>query len=137
MGWNQYNEVKDVLVCRKLPFTKGMVTESELFRTKSSGQYDISKRVAIVSYSYSVGLKDFKGKVSTEAYFFTAGVDRFAHKYPKGSQITVYYHPERPDRSLVEPGLNLSLLKMLVSLLLLFMGLLLLVGCIKLKIAQV
>ena len=118
--WRQYNEVNDLLLSKQWPSTLGRVETSELFWTESVGEYDLSEKVARISYSYSVGSQVQEGKVSTDATIFTSRVNRFSAKYPEGSQITVYFYPDNPYRSIVEPGLNINLFKMLISLIFIF-----------------
>ena len=35
-----------------------------------------------------------------------AGAQKIAKKYPKGKKVTVYYMPDNPSESLLEPGFS-------------------------------
>lgn len=122
LGWEQYNEVKDLQTSKQWPITTGVVTESDIYSRKSYGAYDSGETVAAVSYSYTVGVESYSGDLYSRAFVFTSKQKRLINKYPQGSQITVYYHPEKPDLSIVEPGLNISALMMVASLLMLGLG---------------
>lgn len=122
LGWEQYNEVKDLVTSKQWSFTMGVVTESDLYWQEGVNNFDPGENVAAISYSYAVGLENYSGEVCTKAALFTSKLKRLSNKYPQGSQISVYYHPDRPDLSIVEPGLNISLIMMLASSLFLGLG---------------
>ncbi len=61
---------------------------------------------ARIRYAYQVDGDRFEGKkiapIEIWGSFSTAAED-FVRKYPKGSEVTVYVHPRRHDRSVLEP----------------------------------
>jgi hypothetical protein len=81
-----------------------------------------------VTYSYAVDGTSYTG---TEIYFGTTGgvgelphqAERTIQQFPVRSRVAVYYQPERPDHSVLRPGLywysyawfGLSLLGILVG----------------------
>lgn len=81
-----------------------------------------------VDYSYSVNDKSFKGtRISYSDHGYLgkskeitimgvtryssnadakAGAQKIVQKYPKGKKVTVYYMPDNPSKSLLEPGFS-------------------------------
>ena len=81
-----------------------------------------------VDYTYSVNDKSFKGsRISYSDHGYLgkskkitimgvtryssnadakAGAQKIAKKYPKGKKVTVYYMPDNPSESLLEPGFS-------------------------------
>ena len=122
MGWNQYDEVKDLRLSKQWPVTQGRVQTSELGWDSNDAGGEYSSKFARISYSYSVGSQIYQGNISTRAMIFTSRVNRLSEKYPEGSQITVYYHPGNPSISIVEPGLDINLSEMIFSLVFILLG---------------
>ena len=109
----QYYAVKDILLSKQWPITQGRVTKSEhgsdyYDPSGGRGEYGYILYYARISYRYTVGSKTYEGEVYIEVMNSSARVDRFSEKYPERSQINVYYNPENPALSIVEPGHNLS-----------------------------
>lgn len=122
MGWEQYNEIKDMFISKQWPITEGTVKISEHGWIGDLDEDELPQKAARISYSFSVGSQIYEGKASTEAYIFTSGVNNFFEKYPEGSSIDVYYNPDNPKQSIVEPGLNLSFLDMIFAIIITYGG---------------
>ena len=126
LGRRQYNEVKDILLSHQWLFTSGKVVTSELYWTgEDYGEYYTIRPVANVYYSYRVESDEFKGKLHKEG---TKRVEELDEKYPKGSEIIVYYHPSNPALSVVEPGINFSILEIIGSIIFFTIGIFMLVS---------
>ena len=63
-----------------------------------------------IVYSYNVAGRDYQAKkIVIGQLWGNTGKAWANHKvirYPKGSIVTVYYHPKAPKKALLEPGLN-------------------------------
>lgn len=81
------------------PVVEGTIEES----TKSSESDDLLPHV---KYCYLVGqqtfrqLVKFSGDITPSEEFSK----RYVEKYPEGSKVKVYYDPENPETSTLEPG---------------------------------
>ncbi|NKB71589.1 MAG: DUF3592 domain-containing protein [Candidatus Latescibacteria bacterium] len=87
-------------------FTVGTVTESKVDIDDGSDSYRYSPAV---TYTYQVDGHHYTGD---RIHFATSGLTspRQAQQqtapYPKGARVKVYYQPSRPERAVLEPGLN-------------------------------
>lgn len=108
------------------PTVSGVVKEStvvEKTRSKSSSRSSRSKRLSNrkettttfqpeVCYKYMVdGETHFSSRLQagvTVSYGSSATAYEVANKYPKGSTVEVYYDPNSPSESVLEPGLTFS-----------------------------
>ncbi len=91
------------------PSTSGVIEASTVVQSR---EYDSSKKKsktvyrANIDYTYQVDGKKFYGdKIS----FGGTTTDRKAaykltSKYPKNAQVSVYYSPDEPENSVLEPG---------------------------------
>lgn len=95
------------------PSTTGTITLSKM-RSKTSGGGKPSKRVSITTYetefeyAYTVDGVDYVGSRVSPFRFQgskESALEAIA-KYPKGAEVPVYYNPERPSRSFLEPGFS-------------------------------
>jgi hypothetical protein len=89
----------------KWPTVEGRVTVSTVERKRSS---DSTTYAANVGYDYEV---DGEKRMGDTVWFggnFSSSNSGLARetvdKYPAGSQVRVYYNPEDPDQSVLEPG---------------------------------
>lgn len=86
------------------PTTNGRITESKVGWTMV-GARGTSRPVAYhhLRYDYEVGGQPYRG---TRAQFFSdSGVDKDVARYPSGSEVTVYYSPDNPSKSVLIPGI--------------------------------
>lgn len=92
-GWHILARGKQTL---RWPTVSGTITCSQ----------DNNDLLPQIEYRYSVAGRDyhrqmeFPADLSPTEQFKT----RYLEKFPVGSQITVYYDPDHPDRSTMEPG---------------------------------
>lgn len=108
------------------PSTTGQVTVSKLEKRYKDGhmqeqerQFSSERRrreidrnttfMAKIHYSYSVNSQDYEGQrvsfggVSTNN---PKDAQRVLKRYPRGKEVKVYYHPQNPKDSLLEPGIT-------------------------------
>jgi hypothetical protein len=89
------------------PTADGVVMRSEVTRsTDSEGGDSYSPEV---TYSYNVNNTNFVNdmiKFGENSYSSRRKADEIAGNYPVGKNVTVYYDPEKPERSVLEPGVS-------------------------------
>ncbi|MBL4761986.1 MAG: DUF3592 domain-containing protein [Gammaproteobacteria bacterium] len=87
------------------PTVQGIVAHSSVGSERDDDEF-IRYRVS-VSYDYVLGSKSYYGRViqfSMSDFRDEVKAKAVADKYPKGDHVTVYYEPENPDKSVLEPG---------------------------------
>lgn len=100
-GYAFYYTLRDSLESPDWPSVKGIVTESSLRMTTNRSGH----REARIEYRYEVsGILHSNGRVAAKLSGESAGA--ILSRYPKGAEVTVYYHPGDPGRSLLEPGFD-------------------------------
>jgi len=111
-AWYGINGIRDVLeasASANWPHVQGHITASSVKVTDSSSRKSSSQSYEPkITYTYNVGSHDYTGSAispgrawgSTNAY---AAVKRFA----AGSTADISYAPDKPARSLLEPGFHL------------------------------
>jgi hypothetical protein len=83
----------------KWPSVPGVITEMTI--TESHNGDGTTTKNAVVKYSYSVNEKPYQGdRVKVEASTELSD----AARYPKGTQVTVFYNPEKAEDSVLEQG---------------------------------
>lgn len=89
------------------PTADGKVTKSEVTRsTDAEGSDSYSPEV---TYTYSVNNTGFSNdtiKFGENSYGSRNKANGIAAGYPIGKSVTVYYDPEKPERSVLEPGVS-------------------------------
>ena len=124
------------LASKGWPTTWGTVLASDVTRSTSTDDDGSTSTNygAKITYEYEVeGEKYFGDRRSFAEYTSgsSARAYRIAHKYPAGSQVTVYYHPRKPELCVLEPGVNWSTFVLAgIGLLLTTFGILGLLGII-------
>ncbi len=113
-----YVGISNVLNARESsswPSVEGKITKSEVrIRVGSSGEQSVSSSAtyhADIEYDYAVEGENLKGTRIAFGDLGTADpadADTIRDKYPKGTDVTVYYKPKEPQLSLLEPGLKIS-----------------------------
>jgi len=85
------------------PTTEGLIMARDL--DDSPGKYQ-----PLFEYRYQVDGVPFRGsRISFGPPFNPQAFQRALvtyHQYPPGKAVTVYYDPQHPDRSVLEPGIN-------------------------------
>lgn len=103
-GWNILQTAK---ASASWPTAEGIVTESEVSHsTDSEGGDSYSPEV---TYRYQVGNLFYENntiKFGENAYSSRRRAEQIAATYPVGRGVTVYYNPDQPDRSVLEPGVS-------------------------------
>lgn len=89
------------------PTADGLITDSRVSRsTDSDGGDSYSPEI---TYSYAVnnlGYVNNTIKFGENSYGSRSKAEKIAAGYPIGRNVTVYYDPEKPDRSVLEPGVT-------------------------------
>lgn len=107
------------------PSVQGTVVQSEIKRwSKKKSEYDYRAQLL---YQYQVSDKTYTSdRIDTGKNRYKsqlAGEEALA-SYPVGKRITVYYHPQHPERALLKTGVRLAtLFKACLGIFLLFGGL--------------
>lgn len=106
--WVLLRRAKRGLDSRNWPTTSGIVRASGVTIDRRE---DRTTHGATIVYEYRVGgttqvgdkrsFSDYRSSSGRRAY-------RIVAQYPVGSRVTVYYHPRKPELSVLEPGLNWS-----------------------------
>jgi len=117
------------------PTVEGRITVSEVQRKRNKDKVSYA---ANVGYDYEVNGEQRMGDTVWFGGNFSSSSSGFAHKtvdrYPKGTQVKVYYDPKNPDRAVLEPGTFWSTY-MVYGVGLLFFGVgLLVTGSIAMKV---
>lgn len=90
------------------PTAPGVVLVAETRPTKiSQGKQQVDAFRAFVLYSYVVGGKSFEGRTLHFAYEADTrreSADALIRRYPEGTSVAVYHHPQRLRLSTLEPG---------------------------------
>lgn len=99
---------------RSWPSTKGRVLISEVHKLHRGPKF-----FARVRYEYTIRRKTFKRRMITFGDIFTSHTHSYCKektdRYPQGEEVTVYYHPDMPGISVLEPGVNKKIMTHLIS----------------------
>ena len=108
-GWLFYKHISQTIIdeasaSKDWPTVQGMVSSSDIRSSISDGDemYSID-----LLYAYTVQGENYTGdRVSTVSTSTSSlsDVDEDLSKYPEGGLVTVYYNPEAPSISMLEPG---------------------------------
>jgi hypothetical protein len=89
------------------PIAEGRVTNSEVnHTTDAEGGDSYSPEI---TYTYAVNdtnLNNSTIKFGENSYSSRKKAEEILSNYPVGKNVTVYYDPEKPDRSVLEPGVS-------------------------------
>ncbi len=108
-GWLFYKHVSQTIIdeansSKDWPTVQGMVSSSDIRSSISDGDKMYSIELL---YAYTVRGENYTGDrvsaVSTSTSSLS-DVDEDLSKYPEGGLVTVYYNPEVPSISMLEPG---------------------------------
>lgn len=117
--------VKKASLSEEWPTTTGVITSSEIRESKNDEGTNMY--AADVTYEYQVDEAQYTGnRISLNSANSTTSsinsVLKDIKKYPEGERVTVYYDPEYPGESVLQPGADWVVY--LVKFLPLFMGVL-------------
>lgn len=108
-GWLFYQNISQTIVdeaneSKDWPVVQGMVSFSDIKSYISDGNEMYS---ADIAYNYTVQDKNYTGnRISTisSSTSSLSEVEKDLSKYPEGEIVSVYYNPEAPGISMLEPG---------------------------------
>lgn len=89
------------------PTAEGVITESEVTHHRDSEDGDSYQPE--VAYQYTVGNQRHESymiKFGENSYSSRGRAEDIAATYAVGRQVAVYYDPEQPGRSVLEPGVT-------------------------------
>lgn len=104
-------DILNGLNSRNWPVTQGTVMQSGIHSRQSTDEDGFTSTTygATVLYTYNVSGEEIRGSRRSFADTRTSSVRRaeqILERYPQGSSVTVYYHPDKPTLSVLEPGVN-------------------------------
>ncbi len=107
---------------RTWPSTSGVIVTSDVVVVLYGRNY---RPVMEATYEYEVQqIKYQSDHIQFTSYSDPETAARLASKYPKGKCVTVYYCPDKPELSVLEPGpFWIELILLVIGLGLLIMGL--------------
>jgi len=104
---------------KKWPETLGIIIESKLCESSSSGEYNTKSYKAKIRYSYIINNKEYH---STRVFWGSwieietpNPAKRIIKKYPSNMKVTVYYNPFNPKQSVLETGVNSVIYRILIA----------------------
>lgn len=104
---------------RSWPHVDGAIHSTKIVEQARSSRYgDGSWHIPVIIYYYQVGAISYTNSRVVFAsyrphlgYGSQAKALAIVNRYSAGKQVTVYYEPSRPDNSVLEPGLQNSVLR--------------------------
>lgn len=102
--------------------TQGEIITSAISTTATHTSDDDSDYTANITYRYKVGAKDYEGhrvRFGSPSRISGMQAEGLTGKYPVGAKISIYYDPERPSKSVLEPK-NRNSVAALVALFVVF-----------------
>lgn len=127
------NILGDARASASWPIAEGKVVSSQVeHSTDSEGGDSYQPKV---NYTYSVAGVPYSGrqiKFGENSYSSRRQAEEIANRYPVGDSVAVYYEPENPEKTALEPGVTagsyivfgIGAIFVLVSLVLMPVGLL-------------
>lgn len=101
-------------LAKNWPTTKGIVLISEVNRLNRSPKY-----FARILYEYTIRRKTFKRRMIKLGDFLISHSEAYCQKksdqYPEGEEVTVYYSPDIPGLSVLEPGVDKKVVNNFIS----------------------
>jgi hypothetical protein len=95
---------------RSWPTAEGRINDARIQAHQSSDEDGTSTTYgAAVHYSYNVSGQEFQSTRRTFTDARTSSskrAQRILERYPQGSSVTVYYRPDNPSMSVLEPGVG-------------------------------
>ena len=98
---------------RNWPAAKGRIIVSKVEEWHAPGKIRIARLCLNMDYLYLAGSKVLEGHRLNSGWRCFASEDhmkKVTAKYPAGKEVKVFYNPENPERSLLEPGISWSVL---------------------------
>lgn len=86
--------------------TRGKILSSTAIYSNSIGSY------LKVTYSYTINGKDYTGnkfKYGGKHFLWQDTAGQFVREtLPKGTEVSVYYNPQRPEQAVIEQGIGVD-----------------------------
>lgn len=103
-GWNILQNARASALW---PTADGVVTRSEVTRSTDPDNGDSYSPEVTYTYTVNnVSQTDKTIKFGENSYSSRRKADEVVGNYPVGKNVTVYYDPEKPERSVLEPGVS-------------------------------
>lgn len=98
------------------PLAKGRVIISKVEEWRTPGKIRIARLCLNMDYLYIVGEKVYEGHrldSGWRCFGSESHLKEVLERYPSGKEVQVFYNPEYPEKSMLEPGLNWSIFFMI------------------------
>jgi hypothetical protein len=116
--WSAWKKIRQAKESPAWPGVPGTVTASA---TKKAG----FRKVPNITYSYRVDDRDYTGRMVSFATAFPGKeTEEIVARYPVDTPVTVHYWPRKPERAVLEPGMNPNVTAALRAYVILFVMLL-------------
>lgn len=103
-GWTILENAK---ASASWPTAQGEVIKSEVTRnTDGEGHTSYSPEVTYTYFADNQSRKSYTIKFGENSYGNKRTADEIAAKYPIGKSVTVFYDPQNPEKSVLEPGVS-------------------------------
>ena len=102
-----YEELKNAQDSLNWPTTTGVIISSET--KSSSGEDSTISYHANIQYQYTIGGKSYLSDQVSFGEFGSSDPEHarsIVRRYEKGQKIKVYFHPNYPDKSVLDPGVS-------------------------------
>jgi hypothetical protein len=119
---------KKALVSQSWPSTTGQITESHVSRSQStdSDGDTTTSYSARVAYTYQVGGQTYSGHNIAfgfnPSYSSETKAQADAARYPVGSQVSVYYDPNKPSDAVLERQVSGSKVGLILGIIFIVVG---------------
>ena len=104
---------KEAWMAGSWPVAKGRVIQSKVNEIRTSrGNIRIARLCLELDYIYLAGDEVYEGNRLNAGWRCFASENRIKElleKYPSGRAVNVYYNPDHPEQSMLEPGLDWSI----------------------------
>jgi len=100
---------------QKWPRAKGRIIMSKVEELRTKSNIRVARLCLHLEYLYMVGDRILEGHRLNSGWRCFASEDYIKEvlkKYPAGKKVEVYYNPQNPEISMLEPGLNWSVFLM-------------------------
>ncbi len=104
---------KEAWMAKSWPTAQGRIIQSRVSEARTStGNIRIARLCLELDYLYLVGETAYEGHRLNAGWRCFASDERIRQlleKYPSGKAVRVYYNPDNPKQSMLEPGLDWSI----------------------------
>ncbi len=116
-------DYKNAQASKDWPFVEGKIVSSAVYKSYSNKKYMYEAKISFTYYlnntphtGNKVSFNDYKASYSSRA-------EDVVSRYPQGSVVRVYYNPQNPNESVLEPGLGFgSFFIVIVGVIFAFIG---------------